>query len=51
MGAWIETKVTLELKNFAVSPLAWGRGLKQGKEVEYLNSKESPLAWGRGLKQ
>ena len=28
VGAWIETKVTFELKNFAVPHPVWVRGLK-----------------------
>ena len=50
VGAWIETSKAFNNYLDGLSPLAWGRGLKQRVRCGKMCSKWSPLAWGRGLK-
>ena len=51
VGAWIETRVAFVSVVSALSPLAWGRGLKLLFAFVAYCAYASPLAWGRGLKR
>ena len=50
VGAWIETRMTIQLQQDIGSRPAWARGLKQWKEYQITGHIESRPAWARGLK-